>query len=80
VRDAPVDRCAARQEIAALQSQADALLASGRVPVALRAQLRRGVASLVRAQPVCTPPPPPVVVQPSKHGHKKKKSKHGEGD
>src|SRR5438477_10986538 len=87
-RDAATDGCAAVNEIATLQARAHALVTSGRVPVALREPLLRGVARLAGEKPACTPPAPaPVVVAPQDHGnghgkghgHGHDKKKHGEG-
>src|SRR5262249_19647899 len=57
-QDAPSDRCAAKRDIAALSAKAHALVAAGRVPVRLRAQLLAGVAAVEANAPVCTPPAP----------------------
>jgi hypothetical protein len=62
-RDAPGDGCAAKRDIAALSARAHALVAAGRVPVRLRAQLLAGVAAVQSDAPACTPPtptPPPA--------------------
>jgi hypothetical protein len=57
-QDAPTDGCAAKRDIAALSAKAHALVASGRVPVALRARLLAGVAAVEADAPACTPPAP----------------------
>jgi hypothetical protein len=57
-QDAPTDGCAAKREIAALSAKAHALVAAGRVPVQLRAQLLAGVAAVEADAPTCTPPAP----------------------
>ena len=57
-QDAPSDGCAAKHDIAALSAKAHALVAAGRVPVRLRAQLLAGVAAVEANAPVCTPPAP----------------------
>ena len=57
-QDAPTDGCAAKREIAALSAKAHALVAAGRVPVRLRAQLLAGVAAVEADAPTCTPPAP----------------------
>jgi hypothetical protein len=58
VRDAPRDGCAARSEIAALRARTRALVASGRVPLRLRAPLLAGVAAVAADAPACRPPQP----------------------
>jgi hypothetical protein len=57
-RDAPSDGCAARRDVAALSSQAHALVAAGRVPLRLRAPLLAGVAAVAADAPACAPPAP----------------------
>src|SRR2546421_25814 len=71
-RDAATDGCAAVKEIAALQARANAVVAAGRVPLALRDPLQRGIARLASEKPACTPPAPapaPVVASSQGHGH-----------
>jgi hypothetical protein len=88
--DAPADGCAAKRDIAALSARAHALVAAGRVPVRLRAQLLAGVAAVQSDAPACTPPAPapaaapapPPPAPPHEHGkgHKKHKDHaHGPG-
>jgi len=94
-QDAPTDGCAAKRDIAALSAKADALVAAGRVPVPLRAQLLAGVAAVEADAPTCTPPapaqapapavsatpaPPPVQAPVDEHGKGHAKHKdHGHG-
>jgi hypothetical protein len=56
--EAPTDGCAAKRDIAVLSAKAHALVAAGRVPVRLRAQLLAGVAAVEADAPACTPPAP----------------------
>jgi hypothetical protein len=94
-RDAPADGCAAKRDIAALSAKANALVAAGRVPVRLRAQLLAGVAAVEADAPACTPPAPapaPAPAPPASapaprdrhgkghaHGHEKRHHGHGHG-
>ena len=57
-RDAPSDGCAAHRDLAALSSQAHALVAAGRVPLRLRAPLLAGIAAVAADAPACAPPAP----------------------
>jgi len=66
-RDVATDGCAARRDATALQERAHALVGSGRVPAALRAQLLAGVAAVVRESPACAPRPTPAQVPAAKH-------------
>jgi len=68
-RDATTDGCAARHEIEALQAKAQALVASGRVPLRLRAPLLGGVSALAADLPACAPPPPTPTKGHHSHGH-----------
>jgi hypothetical protein len=86
-QDAPADGCAAKRDIAALSAKAHALVAAGRVPVRLRAQLLTGVAAVEADAPACTPPAPGPAPSPAatpapanEHGkgHEKHKD-HGHG-
>lgn len=87
VRDAPTDGCVAQREIAALTAKAHELVAAGRVPVRLRAQLLAGVAAVAADAPSCTPPPAPAPapaaapapVEKHDNGKHKGEKKHGHG-
>ena len=82
-RDAPNDGCAAQRGIAALSAKAHELVAAGRVPVRLRAQLLAGVAAVAADAPACTPPPAPAAapapVEKHDNGKHKGEKKHGHG-
>jgi hypothetical protein len=93
-RDAPADGCAAKRDIAALSAKANALVAAGRVPVRLRAQLLAGVAAVEADAPACTPPAPAAAPPPAPasapapapknahgkgHAHGHEKPHHGHG-
>ena len=78
-RDAPVDGCAAKREIAALSARAHELVAAGRVPAQLRAPLLAGVAAVAADAPACSPPAAPAAsVTTTSHGTGKGE-KHGKG-
>jgi len=80
-RDAPLDACAAGREAAALGTRARALVAAGRVPAPLEAQLLVGVAAVAAGVPACTPAPAAVALQSGNgKGHGKGKGHdHGHG-
>jgi len=81
VRDAPADGCAAAREIATLSARARALVASGRVPVQLRAPLLRGVAAVVADAPACAPPEAAPAISIATPGRgKSKHEQHGKGN
>jgi outer membrane biosynthesis protein TonB len=69
------DPCAAHAAAASLQTEADAAVNGGRIPVALRGKLLAGVAAVVQTAPACnatptpTPAPAPVVVHPAPRPH-----------
>ena len=72
-RDARTDGCTARSEIDALSAKAHELVASGRVPLRLRAPLLNGVDTLAAEAPACTPPAPAPEVK-----NEKQKKPHKE--
>lgn len=64
-RDAPTDGCAAQRDIAALTAKAHELVATGRVPLRLRAHLLVGVQAVAADAPACAPPAPTPTPQPA---------------
>jgi hypothetical protein len=75
-RDAKTNGCAARTEIDALSTQAQALVAAGRVPLRLRAPLLKGIDDLAAEAPACTPPPAPTPAPQPLPQHGKGHQKH----
>jgi hypothetical protein len=71
--------CAQRRDLAALQTQATALINHHAVPARLQEAFFSGVNDLAGRSPACAPPPTPAPPEKGR-GHGKGHDKHDHGD